>query len=118
MTKTADIIADHLYFQANHLDEKSFEYPESKAENDAATKALGELENLFRNGDCDPDLISRFDKLFEDELDGGDFALPGTQAYRRLLEDVGFGAHFSTADDFLAAAIAAMELKSKYSLYV
>lgn len=105
MTKTNIMIADDLSFQAHHLFEQSSEFPEYKGRNDAAAKEIEELETLFRNDDTDPQLLAEFAELFGE----GDSATAEYQAYGRVLEDVGFGTHYDSAEAFLEKAIGAMK---------
>jgi hypothetical protein len=105
MTKINTVVADHLSFQAHHLFEQSLESPEYKERNEAAAKELEELETLFRNDDVDPDLLAEFAELFGE----GDGATSEYGAYKRVLEDVGFGTHYDSAEAFLGEAVGAMK---------
>lgn len=107
MTKNAKDIAEELMFQAQHLSEQSDEFPEYKARNDAAEEKLNELARLFDNDDVDEAQLTEFNSLYVD-----DGAAPEWQAYKRVLESVGFGNNYATAEEFLDDAIIEMRTKA------
>ncbi|MEF2550024.1 hypothetical protein VQ042_01430 [Aurantimonas sp. A2-1-M11] len=98
------IVAEHLSFQAGHLYEQAREFPEYAERNEAAIEEVEQLEVLFRNADADQDVLREFTEALG-EIDG---AASETQAYQRVLEDVGFNSHYETAEEFLQAATTEM----------
>ena len=95
--------AEHLEDNAEWRRAKAIEYPDDKRNSEAA-EASEQLATLFRNDDTDADIRGEYAEMFDDDNPSveGYFA---HEALGNVIKGIGFGAHYSTAEDFMIAVL-------------